>query len=571
MSEHTTEKSPRRPLSAPLGHLSVALLILLGAAGHLIYLLHDCPLALSGDEAHYWEWSRHLDWSYYSKGPLVAWIIAAGRWAFSDLSHRLLGNDELAVRLPAILLSIVTSIGMYTLAIQTLRSAALGLGAVAICSTVPMMAAGSMLMTIDAPMACAWVWMLVAIHHALRFGSFVAWLVTGVLIAIGILAKYNMVLAFPAIGMLMLTRRELRGHLLRPGPYVAAAVGLLGMVPIVLWNLQHDWVSFRHVAGQAGVGSGGKGFNPLGIAEYLGGQLVVFGPIWFPALISGLVCFWREGTDTSGANSRDSIATPDRTSDEAPWTRHFLFWTTLTPLAVFLGFSPITKIQPNWPALAYITGVIVLAAWLRDGLRAAPRRRTTRTLLAIGIALGFAGTLLIHHTEWLMPLFRVLARTAPPWDLTPVAGYDPTARLRGWRDLGRGVSEVLAEQRGAGRDPIIASDDYQTASLIAFYTAGNPPTFSFQSALGGRQSQYDIWPNPLRDPTRFVGKPVIYVGRSHPLLTGDEGKRPALPGMRQARIVEHRVAGERIQIWAIWVADSFAGFDAAAPATKHQY
>jgi hypothetical protein len=24
---------------------------------------------LASDEAHYWEWSRRLDWSYYSKAP----------------------------------------------------------------------------------------------------------------------------------------------------------------------------------------------------------------------------------------------------------------------------------------------------------------------------------------------------------------------------------------------------------------------------------------------------------------------------------------------------------------------
>lgn len=46
---------------------------------HLVYLLFFCPLNLAPDEAHYWDWSRHLDWSYYSKGPLVSWLIRLGR------------------------------------------------------------------------------------------------------------------------------------------------------------------------------------------------------------------------------------------------------------------------------------------------------------------------------------------------------------------------------------------------------------------------------------------------------------------------------------------------------------
>src|SRR5690242_19866156 len=57
--------------------LLLAIVLLLGFLGHLRYLTHDCPVDLSGDEAHYWDWSRQLDLSYYSKGPLVAWIIRA--------------------------------------------------------------------------------------------------------------------------------------------------------------------------------------------------------------------------------------------------------------------------------------------------------------------------------------------------------------------------------------------------------------------------------------------------------------------------------------------------------------
>src|SRR6516162_4147232 len=59
-------------------HILAAGLILGSAALHLAYLAHDCPLDLAPDEAHYWDWSRHLDWSYYSKGPLVAYLIRIG-------------------------------------------------------------------------------------------------------------------------------------------------------------------------------------------------------------------------------------------------------------------------------------------------------------------------------------------------------------------------------------------------------------------------------------------------------------------------------------------------------------
>ena len=73
--------------------LLAAALILGVAALRLVYLAHDCPLDLAPDEAHYWDWSRHLDSSYYSKGPLVAYLLrggceVAGSWSMQGLPRR---------------------------------------------------------------------------------------------------------------------------------------------------------------------------------------------------------------------------------------------------------------------------------------------------------------------------------------------------------------------------------------------------------------------------------------------------------------------------------------------------
>src|SRR5438067_9124037 len=94
-------------------------LLLLGAVGHIQYLNHNCPLDLSGDEAQYWDWSRQLDLSYYSKGPLVAYIIRA--------SCAMLGDSMPAVRLPAMILAVGTAILTYWLIVKLFRSDRLAL------------------------------------------------------------------------------------------------------------------------------------------------------------------------------------------------------------------------------------------------------------------------------------------------------------------------------------------------------------------------------------------------------------------------------------------------------------
>jgi 4-amino-4-deoxy-L-arabinose transferase-like glycosyltransferase len=553
--QHRRETGATRWLAATLG------LLCAGAALHTAYLLFHCPLDLSGDEALYWEWSRHLDLSYYSKGPLVAYVIALGRWALAAWSRHVLGNEALAVRLPAVLLSLLTGLGIFVLAVRVLRSGRLAFFAVALMFTVPILAAGSMLMTIDAPLACAWVWALVAARHALRRGALWAWVVVGLLTAVGILAKYTMVLIFPALVLAMLVETRFRTRRTVFGLALAILIGLLGLAPIVVWNVQHGWVGLRHVAGQAGL-AGGPRVDLAGIIKYIGGQLGVVGLVWLPAMAWALVELWRR--PEPGDDERHDSA-----------SLRLLLCATAVPFVAFLVFSPITKVQPNWPVLGLLPGLIVLVAWLGRCTRAvnSSGKRLVRRLVVAGVLLSFPAVVVGHHTEWLAPVFGWLARGSPPlrltrpaapWELTPAARYDPTARLRGWSKLGQAVGEVLTNERAAGRDPFILADDYQVASLIAFYCPGQPATYSAQSALGGRLSQYDIWPNPVRDRDLFADRPCIYVGPLTAAITGEGGGHAALPGVRRVRTVEYAVGGCPMQIWSISVCDRFAGFERPA-------
>ncbi len=542
---------------------AAAALLAAQAVAHLVFLIRDCPFDLSGDEAHYWEWSRRLDWSYYSKGPLVAYLIAASRAVLAEWSERLVGNEALAVRVPALLLSVCTGMGIFTLAQQALGRPRQALAAVALTFTVPILAAGSFLMTIDAPLACLYVWTLVCVWHGLRAGRTWPWLVAGVLIALGILAKYTMVLVFPTVLLALLLEPAFRAALRRPGPYLGTLLGLMGIIPILVWNSQHDWVSFRHVAGQAGVG-GRSAFDPLGPLAMLAGQLAVVGPVWFPAMVWAAIHALRGPGLASGVRTGPGLASGVRTGPGLASgvrmgraTAVFLACATGVPWLVFLLFSLVTKIQPNWPVLALLPGLALLVAWLAH----LPTRRTAAALIVAGTLVGGTGVALLHTSASLMPLFAWLARNEPPWSLTPVAKYDPSARLRGWSQLGAAAGRALAAERAAGHKPFILTDDYQVASQIAVYCPGEPTTYCLQAALGDRQSQYDLWrPNPLRDPNAFRGQPCLYVGALKPELTGQVASgHVALRGARLAETVEHRVRGHAVAVWAVYVCDEFAG------------
>lgn len=529
-------------------------LVLLGLIINLLFVTRQCPLDLSGDEAHYWDWSRHLELSYYSKGPLVAFIIAAGRWT----AHALFPNSSLdpaaVVRLPAVLLSALTSIGVITLCREVGLSWRGTFLALLICASVPMFTVGAVLMTIDAPFLCAWIWIHVVIVKSLndrRSGAW--WLVAASIVAVGILAKYTMVLIYAAIGVTLWVRPNLRRRLLNRWSITGGLLGLLGFVPILMWNAGHGWVSFRHVAGQAGVAES-SGFNIGGPIDYIVSQLGVSNPIWIGMLLMMLI------TRPSLSSERDTPAGRGIA---------FLKISTIVVFLVFLGFSFVTKIQPNWPAPAILTGTILLAAWTMQPGRELGRQTRVNRWVAGGIVLGLAVAGLGRRTDLLAPVMARMAADAPPWELTPAARYDPAARLRGWHELGAAIGEAIAEQSHSGQTPIILTDDYQSASEIAFYASDQPEVYCIQSVLGDRLNQYDVWENPIDNPAAFVGRPCVYVG-TLPGERTEKGRilREMMPGIHAVRTVEHRVRSVPMQVWTIFFADAYRGIE--RPTSKRE-
>jgi 4-amino-4-deoxy-L-arabinose transferase-like glycosyltransferase len=225
--------------------LIFAVLMVLGFVGHLWYLRHDCPIDLSGDEAQYWDWSRALDWSYYSKGPLVAYIIRA--------STELTGSNQMwAVRLPALLFAVATSVLTYWLTRRLFKSDRLALGVVLLTHLVPMFVAGSLLMTIDPPYFFCWglasAFLALATIEEKRW----AWIGVGLALGVGTLAKYGMLIWPVGMVCFLLIDPWSRKWLKTPWPWVAVGIGLLFLTPPVVWNVKHHWVTIKHVAKQTG-------------------------------------------------------------------------------------------------------------------------------------------------------------------------------------------------------------------------------------------------------------------------------------------------------------------------------
>ena len=70
-----------------------------------IYLNTYTNIPLHFDEAQYWSWSQEIAWGYFSKPPLLAWIIGANNY--------FCGDTEFCIRLPVPILYFLATIFIF--------------------------------------------------------------------------------------------------------------------------------------------------------------------------------------------------------------------------------------------------------------------------------------------------------------------------------------------------------------------------------------------------------------------------------------------------------------------------
>lgn len=526
--------SSGRPVGNRSRHsLVAALFVLAWTALNLAYLAFDCPLDLAPDEAHYWHWSRHLDWCYYSKGPLVAWLIRGSCELFGEWSVRLVGTEMLAVRLPAVLSSGALLAGLYVLAAQILKSSQAALTVVVLACTLPPVTASAVVMTIDPPFLACWCWALVGVWKAVETRRISWWVLAGVCSTLGVLAKYPMLLLPVAVAGFLVARR--RDELRRAGFWAFVALTTLGCLPLIVWNAEREWVSFRHVLGQTGIGDGvrKREFRWFGPLAFAAGQCGVLLGGWFVAFVAA-GWRWRRASDPGLS---------------------FLWWASVPVWGVFFIASSRNAGQVNWPAAAYVAGLVLGVAWLREQLTHPVRwwRRATAASLATTVICGVAISVFLRYPALTHPILTQVTASPTDADPTPVRKLDPTCRLRGWQTLGAEVDRVRDRlRRDTGQEPVLAGMLWTMPGELAFYCRGHPEAYSFGLALADRHTQYDLWrPNPVLDAQAFQGRSFVYVGEEIPAAASVFDR--VEPPVR----VTHQEDGVPVAVWTIWVGHGF--------------
>ena len=226
------------------------------------------------DEAQYWLWSRDLAFGYFSKPPLIAWIIR--------LATEICGDAEWCVRAPSPILYTVSSIFVF-LAGRALFGARVGFWSAVVFATLPGTSVSSLLISTDVPLIVCWTIALYAWIKLVETQRTSFALLVGAAIGVGLLAKYAAIYFFLCIAVDAWTDKRAR-QALGQGRWLAIGGLALALVaPNLIWNASHGFATFSHTAERAGWET--LPINIGFVAEFLGTQFAVFGPILFATLL----------------------------------------------------------------------------------------------------------------------------------------------------------------------------------------------------------------------------------------------------------------------------------------------
>jgi hypothetical protein len=198
---------------------------------------------LTGDEAYYWEWAKHLSLGYADHPPMVAYLIAPFAWVTAN---------PLFVRLGFLICGVVATLAAAGAAKRLTGDDRAGMVTALAMTLAPMLSVGFVLATPDGPLMAGWALCLYLAVRASQTHARRDYVLLGVALAFALLSK---MFAWALVaGIVAWALAPSRRALWREGLGVSFFVAAILYAPFVAWNAQHNWISFdfafqqRHVA-----------------------------------------------------------------------------------------------------------------------------------------------------------------------------------------------------------------------------------------------------------------------------------------------------------------------------------
>jgi 4-amino-4-deoxy-L-arabinose transferase-like glycosyltransferase len=433
------------------------------AAMTALRIAYASLIDLRTDEAYYWTWSKEHVLSFLDHPPMIAWFIRFGTAIF--------GDTNLGARFGGIVAMAITQLLLADIA----RRVTHDIRAIVFAVLMPEAALYyGLLMSKVAPdvalipFAVAMVWSLVRLAES---NDQRWWLAAGVFGGLSLLSKFTVVMLLPAVAAFMLVPDWRLRQLRSPYPWLAALIALLLFSPVLIWNYQHDWASFRFQAVRA---TAVHEFSLRTIGDYIGLQWGLVGFVLFPVVLSGLgFTAWR------GYRNREPVAILLSTAVIVPFL--YFFWKSLT-----------LRVGDTWPMFMWPAGFAAAAI----NIVMLPRENFPAWMIRWTIFCANAAVV----TGIAMVVLVAWYYVAAPWNF--IGRADPIGGEAGFEAV---VARVEAELQKTGAT-WIAATDYRTYAMLRWFLGDRIPVIEVTE-----RGRFLGFADPGMD--RIKGHTGLYVAR----------------------------------------------------------
>jgi hypothetical protein len=429
-------------------------------------LMLAARLSPFGDEAFYWQESRHLAWGYSDLPPLTAWLIRLG--------ETVAGHGLLGMRWPFLLIG-----GALPWLVQRFACAAFdaraGWQAGLLCLAMPLAGSLGVMAVPDVPLTVAIMLAVLALARAVERDRLRDWLMLGLALGIGWLAHYRA--AMPMLAGVLLCTCTARGRRLwrHPGLWLALAVAALGLLPLLISNWQQHGAGVAFQLKERNPWS----FHADALVQPLE-QALACTPLLYALLLWAAWRSWLRRND-----------------ERAPWGVIASVSASFIVLYFVLGlFADDLRFRAHWPLPGYLPLLAALPVLLRE------RPVWRAGWLRAAFALAGAGQLVA------LLYLALAAHESGAHALASVKAFP--ARFVGWRESANVADKLLSAHPG-----VLVADNFMMAAELDFELGGKVPVYALDSPLNakhGRAPQLAIW---QRDETALRrlhgGEPMLLV------------------------------------------------------------
>lgn len=418
-------------------------LLLLIVVSTIARLIIASTIELANDEVYYWAYSLKLQWNYFDHPPLVAWLIRL-------TTANLLLHNEFFVRLGAVLSAAICTWLIFKIG-TVIKNMQVGWFAALLytSSIYGSLVAGTFIMP-DSPQMVFW---LASILLLIKISRLTAndpkfnllWCLFGIMSGLCIMSKVHGVFLWFGVALYALISN--RNWLKHRGIYLSAIIALIIVSPIIIWNIQNNFISYQFHSSR--INLTGAGIQTNRFIKELFAVIVTNNPVNFFLICSSL---WWAFKGKLSVDKKDI---------------QLLLFCGLPLIVIVLFISLFRETMAHWPGPAYSCLLILPAIKLAS----VTKRETfnipnvVKVALVYMIIIAVANPFIVNYFPGTLSQQKEGIKTGTE---------DVTVDMYGWKEAGEKFdslyrSDVAKKIMPSGAPIIVTS--WFPAAHIDFYIA----------------------------------------------------------------------------------------------------